>query len=191
MVNIGCTFKTYRVVVTFYLSVHGERCLRLHRDWWSPAGSQEQLSTSTFTFSYHSTIKGFHPSTHKHSRRHVRETIALDSALEDGGRIICQSCSGITVRFFQCRGHSQTVPRSAEGRGCCAQRHARSDEQSETAHPPLPTKITPSSTEIQILSQLSPLKPDIGVRREIWREVSFWISEESALEAGRLIQGQK
>lgn len=51
----------------------------------------------------------------RRSRRHVRGTIALDSALEDAGRIIWQSCSGITVRFFQCRGHSQTVPRSARG----------------------------------------------------------------------------
>lgn len=124
MVNIGCTLKTYGLVGTFYLSVCGERCLHLHRGWWSHARTQEQLSTSAFTLSYHSTIKGFHPSTHKHSRTHVRETIALDSALEDGGWIICQSCSGITVRFFQCRGHSLTVPRSAEGRGCCAQRHA-------------------------------------------------------------------
>lgn len=42
-----------------------------------------------------------HSHMHPHAHRHVRETIALDSALEDGGRIICQSCSGITVRFFR------------------------------------------------------------------------------------------
>lgn len=123
MVNIGCAFKIYRPVGTFYLSVCGERCLHLHRDWWSharnPGTAQHECA---FTLGYHSTIKGFHPSAHKHSCRHVRETIALDSALEDGGWIICQSCSGITVRFFQCRGHSQTVPRSAECRGCCTQR---------------------------------------------------------------------
>lgn len=51
------------------------------------------------------------------THRDVRETIALGSALEDEGRIICQSCSGITVKFFQSRGRLQTVLRSAEGFG--------------------------------------------------------------------------
>lgn len=77
----------------------------------------------------------------RRSRRHVRETIALDSALEDAGRIIWQSCSGITVRFFQCRGHSQTVPRSASG-GSNAARELISPPPS----PPPPTKIVPLAT---------------------------------------------
>lgn len=79
----------------------------------------------------------------RRSRRHVRETIALDSALEDGGRIIWQSCSGITVRFFQCRGHSQTVPRSARGgsdaaRGADLTPHSPSSSDKDRCPPAAP-----------------------------------------------------
>lgn len=83
-------------------------------------GTRVRLGFSVNTLAHkHTHTRGVAPPptvrAQRRSRRHVRETIALDSALEDAGRIIWQSCSGITVRFFQCRGHSQTVPRSATG----------------------------------------------------------------------------
>ena len=56
------------------------------------------LSLITVSSNAHTHTRA-HTHTYTHTRWHVRETMALD-ALEDGGRIICQSCSGITVRFF-------------------------------------------------------------------------------------------
>ena len=88
--------------------------------WWSAhTHTQSHEDTNTFTLTYYHCILK-HTHTHTHAHGHVRGNNCIRWS-EDGGRIICQSCSGITVRFFQSRGHSQTVLRSAEGLRSCTQ----------------------------------------------------------------------
>lgn len=85
-------FVFYSLIIIISHSIaDSDKLIRTSRHTRTSTHSLSLITVSSNTLAH------MHPCT----QRHVRETIALDSVLEDGGRIICQSCSGITVRFFR------------------------------------------------------------------------------------------